>query len=61
MAIAYETSLAPATVSFPSAGGSQTVAFDAGSGASRVLLVAVTYRERTANITGVTYNGVART
>lgn len=61
MAIAYETSLAPATVSFPSGGGSQTVSFNAGSGANRVLLVAVTYRERTANITGVTYNGVSMT
>lgn len=61
MAIAYETSLAPATVSFPSAGGSQTVSFNAGTGSNRVLLVAVSYRERTNDITGVTYGGVAMT
>lgn len=61
MAIAYETSLAPATVTFPSAGGSQTVSFNAGSGANRVLIVAVAYRDRTAGLTGVTYNGVSMT
>ena len=61
MAVAYETSLTPAAVSFLAAGEAETVAFNAGTGADRVLLVAVLWRERSNVISGVTYNGVAMT
>lgn len=61
MAVAYETSLAPTSVSFLAAGEAETVAFDAGSGANRVLLVCVSWRDQDNTISGVTYNGVAMT
>lgn len=62
MAIAYETALAGAAVTFPDGGGSQTQTFDAGTGANRVLLVAVAYRDKDGmSISAVTYNGVSMT
>jgi hypothetical protein len=61
MAATYETSLTPAAVTFLAAGEAETVAFDAGSGADRVLLVGVCWRDRNNSISGVTYNGVAMT
>jgi hypothetical protein len=61
MAVAYETSLTPTAVTFDAAGEAETVAFDAGSGANRVLLVLVFWRDQANDISGVTYNGVAMT
>lgn len=61
MAVAYETSLTPQPVTFLAAGEAETIAFDAGTGTDRVLLVFVSWRERTNTISGVTYNGVAMT
>lgn len=61
MAATYETSIAPQNVSFLAAGEAETVVFDAGTGADRVLLVFVSWNERTNSISGVTYNGVAMT
>lgn len=55
MAVAYETSLAPQSVTFDAAGETETLAFDAGSGANRVLLVYVLWRDRANDITGITY------
>jgi hypothetical protein len=59
MAVAFETSLVPINVTFNQAGETETHPFDAGSGANRVLLVGVAWRDRSNVLTGVTYNGVA--
>lgn len=61
MAATFETSLAPVAVTFLQAGETETVAFNAGTGANRVLIVAVLWREEANSISGVTYNGVALT
>jgi len=61
MAVAYVASLAPTAVNFLAAGEAETVAFNAGTGANRVLIVQVDWRDQTSDITGVTYNGVAMT
>lgn len=61
MAATYETSLAPTFVTFLQAGETEIVAFDAGSGANRVLRVAVFWRDRTQTTSGITYNDVAMT
>ena len=61
MAATYAASLAPAAVNFLAAGEAETVAFNAGAGTDRVLLVEVTWVDRTSDITSVTYNGVAMT
>lgn len=61
MAVAYETSLTPAAVTFNSGGEAETVAFDAGTGANRTLVVFVTWRDQDNTISGVTYNAVAMT
>lgn len=62
MAVAYETSLAPISVTWNAAGETETHAFNAGTGSDRVLLVCVTYRDdATVAVSGVTYNGVAMT
>jgi hypothetical protein len=59
--MAYETSLTPIGVTFNQAGETETHAFDAGSGANRVLVVGVVWRDQSNTISGVTYNGVAMT
>lgn len=61
MAVAYETSLPiAANITFAAAGETENVAFDAGSGSDRVLLVHIFWRDNdNRTITGVTYNGVA--
>lgn len=61
MAVAYETSLAPITVTFDAAGEFETHAFDAGSGANRALIVFVSWRDRSNTITSITYAGAALT
>lgn len=61
MAVDYVASLDPVTVSFLAAGETETVAFDVGTGSNRALLVQVAWRDRSNDITGVTYNGVAMT
>lgn len=55
--VAFETSLAPTSVTFAIGGETETVLFDAGSTANRYLIVCVDWMERTNNITGVTYAG----
>jgi hypothetical protein len=62
MAVAYENSLTPITVTFAAAGETETHAFDAGTGSNRVLLVTIFWRDNDdSTISGVTYNGVAMT
>ena len=61
MAIAYETSLAPTAVQFLTAGETETIAFNAGTGTNRVLLVCVQWVDQNNTLTGVTYNGVSMT
>lgn len=57
MAVAYETSLTPANVTFAEAGEAETVNFNAGTGSDRILLVFVLWRDRGNTITSVTYAG----
>jgi hypothetical protein len=57
----YVASLAPVTVSFLQAGEAETVAFDVGTGSNRGIVVAVTWRDRDNDLTGVTYAGVSMT
>lgn len=61
MAVAYDTDLAPVTVTFLAAGETENVVFDAGSNANRTLLVCVTWRDQDNVISGVTYAGQALT
>lgn len=62
MAVAYETSLVPASVTFAEAGEVETVSgFNAGSGSDRILFVFVQWRERGNTISGITYGGAALT
>ena len=59
--VSYETSAAPTFVTFLQAGETENVAFDAGTGAGRVLIVCVIWQNRGQDVTGVTYNSVAMT
>lgn len=58
MAVAYVTSLAPTAVTFDAAGETETVSFDAGSAANRLMLVWVNWFDKSNTITAVQYNGV---
>lgn len=57
----YLTSLAPSTETFPAAGGTTNVTFDASTGSNRLLAVCAVWRDSNITINGVTYNGVALT
>lgn len=57
----YETSTAPQATVFNAAGGTNNVTCGMGSGANRLALVAVNWRNRTNDITGVTINGTSMT
>lgn len=57
----YETSGAPISVTFDAAGETETHSINAGSGSNRVLLVFVSWRVSSNDLTGATYNGVGMT
>jgi hypothetical protein len=61
MAVAYETSAAAISVTFAAAGETETHAINAGSGAGRTLVVVVSWRAQSNDLSGITYNGVAMT
>lgn len=61
MAIAYETSTTPQATILVAAGGTNNVTCAMGSGTDRVALVAVHWRDRGNNVTGVTINGTSMT
>ncbi len=57
----YETSTAPQATVFAAAGGTNNVTCAMGSGSNRAAVVAIHWRNRTNDITGVTINGTSMT